>query len=706
MRTLSQRLRPASSLGLPRARLSLGPGTFLFAALLAVNGSNVLLHALAAHVLGPVAYGALAALLGIALAVSLPAGALQIALTGGVARNREAGEETAVTSMGRRLTFAGLGLAAGLLLATPALGSYLHLESPVPLVWLALYCLPLAAGIAPWSYLCGTRRFRPVALAVIAGAGVRITGGAAVLLGGHGVAGVMAVTLLGECVLAGALAVAARRAGWGAGRQLSLRLHEAVGAVLAVAGLSLLVSLDTVLARHYLTPAAAGLYAATALAARVALFLPQAVAVVALPSLASLDRARAKRALRSTLLAATGLGLAAGTALVAGSDTMLPLVFGESFQPRPLLVALLALTAMGAGVLNVLLQYHLVQRSRTAATAWIGVTALPLLALLWHDSPSELAAVAIVAIGMAVAPGLVASQRSTARAARPALAAVPASPPPELDLTVVVPFHAVATPVKRCLHSLERALREAGVSFEVIAVADGCGDHGDAVGGLDPERLRCFALDRRSGKGEALRVGLRQGRGRYLGFIDADGDLDPELWKPFLGLMALYRPDAIVGSKLHPLSDVEAPPLRRLYSRGYRWLTRLLFRLPVRDTQVGIKVFRRELLEDVLPRTVERGFVFDLEVLVVARRLGYRRLLEAPVSLSLGDASTVRARTVVSMLLATVALAWRLHSGGYDHATDPGGSRPLGAHRQSATRADLALAASAPVVGGSSDFRR
>ena len=58
------------------------------------------------------------------------------------------------------------------------------------------------------------------------------------------------------------------------------------------------------------------------------------------------------------------------------------------------------------------------------------------------------------------------------------------------------------------------------------------------------------------GKGSALRAGLGMGRGRYLGFIDADGDISPEFLGDFVSIMRSEKPDIIIGSKRHPDSSV------------------------------------------------------------------------------------------------------------------------------------------------------
>jgi ABC-type Fe3+/spermidine/putrescine transport system ATPase subunit len=78
------------------------------------------------------------------------------------------------------------------------------------------------------------------------------------------------------------------------------------------------------------------------------------------------------------------------------------------------------------------------------------------------------------------------------------------------------------------------------------------------------------------------------------------------------------RLDFAIGSKRHPESVVHYPWSRRLASRCYQALNRLLFRLDVRDTQVGLKLFRREVAEDVVPLLLVKRFAFDLELLAGA----------------------------------------------------------------------------------------
>lgn len=230
---------------------------------------------------------------------------------------------------------------------------------------------------------------------------------------------------------------------------------------------------------------------------------------------------------------------------------------------------------------------------------------------------------------------------------------------PVLDVTVVVPFYNPGLGFRANVERLVSVLDESGASFEVIAVSDGSTHPAsDALDGLD--RVRSVTLDDNQGKGRALRVGLTMGRGRYLGFIDADGDVPFEVLGAFVSLIRLYQPDIILGSKRHPMSIVSYPWPRRLYSWGFQQLTRALFRLDVRDTQTGVKLVRRQVLADVLPLMVEQRFAFDLELFVVARHVGHVRFFEAPVRLEQRFGSTISLPAVWSILVDTLAISWRL----------------------------------------------
>ncbi len=233
-----------------------------------------------------------------------------------------------------------------------------------------------------------------------------------------------------------------------------------------------------------------------------------------------------------------------------------------------------------------------------------------------------------------------------------------------LDLTVVVPYFNPGDRVRETIDELVRTLSGTGATFEVIAVSDGSTDGSEmALADLPADLVRTVRLQHNHGKGEALRVGFTMGRGRFLGFIDGDGDLPPDQVATLAAIAHeadTPAPDVVLGSKRHPASQVVYPPLRRLYSWSWQQLVLALFGLHVRDTQTGLKLVRREVLADVLPRMLEKRFAFDLELLVVARRLGYHRFVEVPVRIRERFGSTVSPRAVAGMLVDLFAIFYRL----------------------------------------------
>ena len=251
------------------------------------------------------------------------------------------------------------------------------------------------------------------------------------------------------------------------------------------------------------------------------------------------------------------------------------------------------------------------------------------------------------------------------RASLVPLSLVPAEPfpAPVVDLTVVVPYYNPGPALRETVERAVEVLGGTGISFEIVTVSDGSTDGSDAsLDGLDPDIVVRVVLPH-AGKGKAVRAGLARGRGRYLGFIDGDGDVPPELLAEFVEVVRKEQPDVVLGSKRHPDSQVVYPVARRLYSWGYQQLVRALFHLDVRDTQAGIKLVRREVLAEVLPLMVEEGYAFDLEMLVIARRLGHRDLVEAPVRIGRRFSSTVSRRVVFEMLRDTFTIWWRLRFG-------------------------------------------
>ena len=234
-------------------------------------------------------------------------------------------------------------------------------------------------------------------------------------------------------------------------------------------------------------------------------------------------------------------------------------------------------------------------------------------------------------------------------------------------LTVVMPAYRQAKTIAEDLSRVIGVLASANLDFEIIVVVDGYLDETReiAVAIADNEpRVRVLGYQTNRGKGSAVRHGFESARGDLVAFLDAGMDIDPKALIRAVVAQRTARADVVIGSKRHPMSMVSYPTIRRIYSGGYQLLTRVLFGFDVHDTQVGMKLFRREVIEAVAPRLLVKRFAFDVELLAVAHLLGYRRFVEVPVTIVHdGFTSSVRLHSVFEMLWDTMAVWYRAKLG-------------------------------------------
>jgi glycosyltransferase involved in cell wall biosynthesis len=161
------------------------------------------------------------------------------------------------------------------------------------------------------------------------------------------------------------------------------------------------------------------------------------------------------------------------------------------------------------------------------------------------------------------------------------------------------------------------------------------------------------------GKGFAIRYGFKYATRDLVAFIDADLNLHPGLILRLLEYMDKTGADVVVGSKRHRDSKINYPLKRKILSEIYYLFVKFLFGLPVRDTQVGLKLYKREVLEDVLPKVLVKKYAFDIELLANAHRLGYK-IIESPVELNISFSSHVNIKAIWHMMIDTAAVFYRM----------------------------------------------
>ncbi len=231
-------------------------------------------------------------------------------------------------------------------------------------------------------------------------------------------------------------------------------------------------------------------------------------------------------------------------------------------------------------------------------------------------------------------------------------------------VSILMPAYNESETIARNLREVVATFYAVHTDFEVILIDDGSPDrtylHAVRVLSEHPEFVRVVRYDQNLGKGNALITGAACARGEYIVFLDADMDLHPSQLPEFFRVMERTGADAVIGSKHHPKSDVHYPALRRVYSLVYFMFIRVLFGLPLRDTQTGLKLFKKSVLADVFPRVLAKRFAFDIELLAVANNLGYK-VVDAPVHLDFRRTlNRIRANDVWRLFLDTLAIFYRL----------------------------------------------
>ena len=201
-------------------------------------------------------------------------------------------------------------------------------------------------------------------------------------------------------------------------------------------------------------------------------------------------------------------------------------------------------------------------------------------------------------------------------------------------LSVVIPVYNEAFRIPSALRQVLEYLERRGESHEVLVVDDGSTDDtAERVAEVCRETpaVRSLRHPANQGKGFAVRNGMLNARGEYLLFTDAD------LSSPMTEAERLLEPlrggyDVVIGSRaLQPeWISPRQPWLRETAGKTFNLFVRALTFLPFHDTQCGFKAFRREAARAVFSCQTIPGFGFDVEILYLARKFGYR-VLETPV---------------------------------------------------------------------------
>ena len=233
-----------------------------------------------------------------------------------------------------------------------------------------------------------------------------------------------------------------------------------------------------------------------------------------------------------------------------------------------------------------------------------------------------------------------------------------------IHLSIVIPAYNEEKRITDCIDTIAAYLSEQHYVSEIIAVDDGSADATLTVlQSLQTQHsiVKVLSYAENHGKGYAVRQGVLAAEGNYVLFSDADLNVPIE---EITKLFAALREGAqiAIGSRAAEGAVVAGrrPRLREIGSRCLNLAIRMLAVPGIRDTQCGFKLFGTNTAKDLFRRSFMDGFSFDVEILYLARKLGYR-VEEVPVTWIFRGGSKVRPVRDGLLFLRDI-LRMRLHN--------------------------------------------
>jgi dolichyl-phosphate beta-glucosyltransferase len=230
-------------------------------------------------------------------------------------------------------------------------------------------------------------------------------------------------------------------------------------------------------------------------------------------------------------------------------------------------------------------------------------------------------------------------------------------------LSIIFPAYNEAERLPSTLETYLAQLPHTPGEVEVLVVDDGSTDAtlmvAKAAADADP-RVRVIRIWPNHGKGFAVRTAMLAAEGEIVVFTDADGSYGLGQLENVVRALA----EAPVAIGMRPADAATGSLVRRTASRVFNRFMRSLLDLPYRDTQYGLKGFRRQAAQAIFSRSQLDGFAFDAEALMLARRLGLA-VAEVPVQAQERDGSKVHVLLDARRMLGEL---WAIRrSAGTDH---------------------------------------
>lgn len=242
---------------------------------------------------------------------------------------------------------------------------------------------------------------------------------------------------------------------------------------------------------------------------------------------------------------------------------------------------------------------------------------------------------------------------------------------PKPFLSIVIPAFNEERRLPVTLEQVFNFLKIQSYSAEVLIVDNGSQDRTFEIAQDFAHQHEHFRVlqEMQRGKGLAVKRGMQAARGEYRFMCDADFSMPVEEINHFLP-PALQDYDIAIASREAPGAvRYNEPPYRHFVGRVFNLLIRALTLPDLHDTQCGFKCFRAPVAIDLFQRQTLGGWAFDVELLFIARKFGYR-IVERPIPWYFNPDSKIRVlQDSFHMAIDLISIRIKSLRGVYNHSS-------------------------------------
>lgn len=228
-----------------------------------------------------------------------------------------------------------------------------------------------------------------------------------------------------------------------------------------------------------------------------------------------------------------------------------------------------------------------------------------------------------------------------------------------VDVSIVMPVYNEEKIIRSAILETYRTMKNSSYTFQIVAVDDGSSDSSFEELQKLEEFVTIEHYKPNRGKGYALKQGAKKSYGERIVFYDSDLNIRPTFLLEYLKYSFENNADVVIGSKRLRGAEVSNSLQRKMMSVLFHLFAKILLGITVMDSQVGLKVLKKDVFERLLPNLTINRYAFDVELLSLCGFMGFN-ITELPISMKIEENnSSVDMRAIQKMFVDTFRVYYR-----------------------------------------------